>query len=150
VRLTPLLLAAIASLGAGCASHNWTVTGGTPGEQEQARQLVDAARVALPDVAPVLDRGGRVFIVADRAVLDTMCGVNAAGCIGGGVWVLWPHPGCPAGTTFAECSSMAHELGHVAPGDVRNCDQARAEARGVLVVQEWRKMQADASSTDVP
>jgi hypothetical protein len=130
---------ALALVVAGCGSTRWTVTGGTPEARAEALEVVAAAEVALPDVAGVLAEGGRVFIVDDLGTLAQVCGENASGCIGGAVWVLWPHPGCPAPATFAECSALAHELGHVTAGNDLDCDQARAEERGRLVVQEWKR-----------
>jgi hypothetical protein len=134
--MRPLLLALLL---AGCGSTSWTVSGGTPAEQAQVHELVAAAEVALPDVADVLAEGGRVFIVAEPDTVAVVCGVGKSGCIGGGVWVLWPHPACTEGATFWECSAMAHELGHIAPGDVRNCDQERAEQRGRLIKLQYAK-----------
>ena len=132
----------IALLLASCAAPRgpWVVQGTVDSATaSQALAIVEAARrVAGPSA---LDGGGRVVLLPSLdgfAPCTARPGNHLSGCCACGgtqstVYVLWPHPRCPAGADLT-CSALAHELGHVI-----SLDEGRSDAFGLLVVQEWRR-----------
>jgi hypothetical protein len=113
--------------------------------REQALGLAAAAERVAPNSWD-LGAGGDIIVKAGDPELGVGRECFGAGYQGPkhitgcafapGVYIEWPHPGCTAGESFAECSALAHELGHVIDG---SCDQGRADAWALLIIQEWRK-----------
>lgn len=139
----------IVLLAVGCAtSHgSWSVAGGTLEEHAQAVAIEAAAERVTPDRKGWLAQGGVITLLS---TLDGICPVptakSASGCSAPMfVWVLWPHPKCPAGADLT-CSALAHELCHlglergggVLGGAVNTGPDDQADACALLVNQEYR------------
>jgi hypothetical protein len=107
----------------------WTVSGGTPAQQAQALELLDAARVVAPGS---LAGDGGIGIVTSGEI-PMYCLQLAAGCA----------YSTPSGRAVVVCldvpdltlSALPHELAHLA---LNSRDQVAADQVGALIVAEYR------------
>lgn len=129
--MTRLRLLVLALALTGCLSPppGWTVTGGTPAQQAQALQLLEAARVVAPGS---LQGDGGVGIVGPYD-LPFYCLSCAAGCAyfsdGRPVVVVLDQPDISAG-------ALPHELAHIIR---RSSDEQAADQLGAVILAEYRR-----------
>ena len=114
----------------GCAPGGpWIVTGLNAKDTADARAMIATAQRLHP-TTPVKHRREVKFLPD----LTAICGKHTSGCAGQTVFVLWPHPKCPANADIS-CSALGHEICHVVN---HNFTERETDECNEVVIEEWR------------